>query len=245
MDAYDADRETVLEQCRKDGVERMIIVGTDPQMNRQALAFCDGRPGLFPTVGWHPHDAKDWTPDAWKPESEKAGDPRVVAVGEVGLDYFKNFSPPDQQKRVFSEAIRLARELKKPLVVHSREAHADVLELLKTEGRGEVTGVMHCFSAETPVARQALDIGFYISFSAVITYPKNNALRETARSVPADRLLVETDSPFLPPQDRRGQRNEPCAVRRVVETLAQTRGVSPEDLAGTVWDNASRLFRLG
>jgi len=222
----------------------MLIVGTDPATNRQALELTQSQPGFYPTVGWHPHDAKDWTQEGWTALCAQAEDPRVVAVGEVGLDYFKNFSPVDEQKNVFSESIRLARRIRKPLVVHSRDAHEDVLTLLREEGGREVAGLMHCFSADQTIAEAALDIGFYISFSAVLTYPKNTVLREIAVSIPADRVLVETDCPFLPPQDRRGQRNEPSAVKQVVSLLSQLRKTSPEQMAEQIWENAQRLFKL-
>ena len=244
LEDYDKDREEVLSRSRALGIERMVIVGTDPATNEQALEFSHSRPGLFPTVGWHPHDAKDWTPGAWERLARQAENPRVVAIGEVGLDYFKNFSPVEQQKTVFREAIRLARRLGKPLIVHSRDAHRDVIALLGEEGGGNAQGVMHCFSADWDTAKTSLEIGFYISFSAVITYPKNDALREVAGKVPADRLLAETDCPFLPPHGKRGQRNEPSAVSEVVQCLARARNNSEEETAEQIWGNAERLFRL-
>jgi TatD DNase family protein len=241
---YDGDRPEVLSRAREAGVERILIVGTDPTTNEQALDLVGSQPGLFATVGWHPHDAKDWTLEAWASLRRQAEDTRVVAIGEVGLDYFKNFSPADQQKKVFREAVRLSLEVGKPLVVHSRDAHGDALEILRDEGGKEIQGVMHCFSADAPTARSAMDTGFYISFSAVITYPKNSALREVAAQIPADRLLAETDCPFLPPQSKRGQRNEPSAVGEVVQWLAEIRKTPKERLAEQIWENAERLFRL-
>jgi TatD DNase family protein len=244
FDDYDADRAEVFSRARAAGVERMLIVGTDLLTNRQALELVASQPGLYAAVGWHPHDAKDWTSEAWADLARQAQDSRVVAIGEVGLDYFKNFSPADRQKAVFREAVRLAHAVGKPLIVHSRDAHADVMEILREEGGAGTPGVMHCFSAGGDVAQNAMDLGFFISFSAVITYPKNSALRDTASRIPADRLLAETDCPFLSPQSRRGKRNEPAAVGEVIRCLAEVRKTTEEEIANLVWANAERLFHL-
>lgn len=241
---YDNDREEVLSRARAAGVERMLVVGTDLETSRQALELVGSQNDLVASVGWHPHDAQDWSESAWKELSRLGREPKVVAVGEVGLDYFRNLSPPDRQREVFRKAIHLARDLGKPLIVHSREAHADVLAHLREEGGKEVRGVMHCFSGDQAVAEAALDLGFYISFAAVITYPKNDSLRSIAAKVPKDRILVETDSPFLPPQDRRGKRNEPLAVCQVAETVAQARGMNYALLTEQIWENGTRLFEL-
>lgn len=244
MEHFENDRSEVIARAQAVGLERMLVVGCDPKSNRLALALTEAEEGLYPTIGWHPHDAKDWNQRQWEEVSRLAAEPRVVAVGEVGLDFFRNLSPQKDQEKLFRKAIQLARELAKPLIVHSRDSQEKVLQLLQEEGKGEVTGVMHCFSADRKIADRSLEIGFYISFAATLTYPKNDDLRIVATSVPADRLLVETDSPYLPPQNARGKRNEPAAVVKVVETLAQLRKIDSEELAQQIWQNAERLFRL-
>ena len=239
---FDEDREQVLERARQAGVERMVIVGTDLESSRQSFALCEGRAGLFPTAGMHPHDASDSdeaTRASIRALCERAD---CVAVGETGLDYFKEFSPREAQLENFRWHLELARELDKPVVVHCRDAHEDTARLI-AEHPG-VRGVMHCYTYGEAELAPYLDAGFYISFSGVVTYPKNDHNRAAARAVPEERLLVETDCPFLAPQKKRGKRNEPALVAEVLRCVAEERGADFEQLARTTSDNATRLFGL-
>jgi len=240
--AFDADREAVFERAREAGVGRMILVGTNLETSHAAFELCAGRPGLYPTAGIHPHDAADADDAVRESIRELCEGPECVAVGETGLDFFKNYSPRGTQEDNFRWHLELARELDKPVVVHSRDAHDTVVEMLRAAGG--VRGVMHCYSLGEVELPAYLELGFYISFSGMVTYPKNEANRAAARAVPEDRLLVETDCPFLAPQTQRGKRNEPALVREVLGRIAQERGVEVERLARSTSENAARLFGL-
>ncbi len=239
---FDGDRAAVLTRAREAGVGRMLIVGTDLSSSRQCFELCAGEPSLYPTAGIHPHDAEGVTDADLAEIAALCEQPECVAVGETGLDYFKEYSPKTEQRRAFRWHLDLARRLDKPVIVHCRDAHRDTVELLR-EYPG-VRGVMHCFTMGVEELAPYLELGFYISFSGVVTYPKNEDNRAAAAAVPEDRLLVETDCPFLAPQGKRGKRNEPALVRLVLEHIAEVRGVSAEALARATSDNAARLFRL-
>jgi TatD DNase family protein len=241
-EAFDEDRSAVLERARAAGVVRMVVVGTDLATSRAALALCAREPGLFPTAGVHPHDADGATPEVRAEIRSLCERPDCVAVGETGLDYFKQYSPRAAQLASFGWHLDLARELDNPVVVHSREAHDDTARLIAE--RPGVRGVMHCYTMGTGELPPYLAAGLYISFSGVVTFPKNEANRAAARAVPAERLLVETDCPFLAPQGHRGKRNEPALVRRVLEVLAEARGEPFGALAQRTSDNAAELFGL-
>jgi TatD DNase family protein len=241
--SFERDLEAVLARARAAGVERMVVVGTTPATSRAALELCRGRPGLYPTAGIHPHDAAEADAAARAEIEELARAPECVAVGETGLDFFKEYSPRAAQLESFRWHLDLARELDKPVVVHCRDAHEAVVETLQsTPG---VRGVMHCYTMGPAELDPYLAAGMMISFSGVVTYPRNEANRAAARAVPADRLLVETDCPFLAPQGHRGRRNEPALVRQVLEAVARERGEDPGHLARVTSENAARLFGLG
>ena len=232
----------VLERARAAGVDRMIIVGTNPETSRQAFALCEGETGLYPTAGIHPHDSAAHGAASRAEIAALCRRPECVAVGETGLDWFRAFSPREAQLENFRWHLELARELALPIIVHSREAHADTLALLG-EFRG-VRGVMHCYTLGERELAPYLELGMFISFSGVVTYPKNVDNRAAALAVPLDRLLVETDCPFLAPQGRRGKRNEPALVRLVLEHIAGLRDVEVETLAQQTSRNAASLFGL-
>lgn len=240
---FDADRALVLARARDAGVGRMIIVGTNPQTSRQAFALCEGETGLYPTAGIHPHDCAEHGAESRAQIAALCRKKECVAVGETGLDWFRNLSPRAAQLENFRWHLELARELALPIIVHSREAHEDTLALL-SEFRG-VRGVMHCYTLGVRELDPYLELGMFISFSGVVTYPKNALNRAAALAVPADRLLVETDCPFLAPHPRRGQRNEPALARLVLEHIAGVRGVDVEALAQQTSRNAAQLFGLG
>jgi len=242
---FDADREAMLHRARAAGVRRMVTIGTDADTTRAAIAIAEREGDVWATAGVHPHDAGE-TDDVALAEVERlAGNPRVVAIGEIGLDFFRNLSPRDAQGRVFRRFIALARRLRKPVVVHCREAHAEVLSILSEERAAEVGGIMHCFSGDVEIARRCLDLGLVISLAGPVTYPNARALPDVARFVPADRLVVETDCPFLPPQGYRGKRNEPAYLALTAARVAELRGEPLEVFAGRASDNARRLLRIG
>jgi TatD DNase family protein len=192
----------------------------------------------------HPHDAADAADDDFRDMEAAARSPVVVALGEMGLDFFRNLSPPAVQEAVFRRQLRLARRVGKPVVLHCRDAHAPMLSMLAEEGVGEVGGVMHCFSADVEVAKRCLDLGLHVSLAGPVTYKNARALPDVARFVPADRLVLETDCPFLPPHPHRGQRNEPAWIALTLARVAELRGEDPERLAETTADTALRLFRI-
>ena len=241
---FDADRADMLARARQAGVRRMLTIGTELPTSRAAIALAEREPDVWAAVGVHPHDAAEADADVLADIERLAGEPRVVAVGEIGLDFFRNLSPRDAQERVFRHLVGVARRVGKPVVVHCREAHAEVLAILAEERVGEVGGIMHCFSGDVPVARRCLDLGLVVSLAGPVTYPNARALPEVARFVPADRLVIETDCPFLPPQGYRGKRNEPAYLALTAARVAELRGEPLEDIAQRTSDTACRLLRL-
>lgn len=239
---FDGDRAAVLQRARAAGVACMVIVGTDLASSRAAFQLCAGEIGLHPTAGIHPHDAAVSTPAERAAIEELCRTRECVAVGETGLDWFRNRSPRAQQLDNFLWQLALAEQLDKPVVIHCREAHADTVRCLAQFPR--VRGVMHCYSMGPEELAPYLEAGLFISFSGVLTYPKNAANRAAAAAVPLERLLVETDCPYLAPQARRGKRNEPAYVALVLEELARVRAASVAELARATSANAARLFGL-
>jgi len=239
---FDGDRDAVIARAREAGVERMIVVGTDLETSRRCFELAEGAPGLYATAGIHPHDAADVPGEVLAEVRALCEREDCVAVGETGLDHFKEYSPKVEQRRLFRWHLELARELDKPVIVHCRDAHADTVALLR-EVPG-VRGVMHCYSMGPEELPPYLELGFHISFSGVVTYPKNQFNRDAAAAVPEDRLLVETDCPFLAPQSKRGKRNEPALVVETLRRVAEVRGADPEALAERTSANAAALFGL-
>jgi TatD DNase family protein len=241
---FDADRDAMLARARAAGVRRMVTIGTDIETSRAAIAIARREADVWATVGVHPHDAGDSDEAALAEVQRLAGEARVVGVGEIGLDFFRNLSPRDAQERVLRRFIAVARDVRKPVVVHCRDAHAEALAILAEERVGEVGGIMHCFSGDVEIARRCLDLGLVISLAGPVTYPNARALPEVARFVPADRLVIETDCPFLPPQGYRGKRNEPAYLAITAARVAELRGEPVETLALRTTDNARRLLRV-
>jgi TatD DNase family protein len=248
-EVFAADLNQVIERAQAAGLERVMIIleAGNTQEEAQAGRACSFWPEIRIAVGVHPHHAQrfaDNAPGAADTVREQiARTPYARAVGEIGLDYHYDFSPPQVQHSVFQAQLRLARELALPVIIHTREAEADTIDLLKTVGGGEVRGVLHCFTGTQHLASAALDLGFYISLAGIITFPKAEDLRNVARQVPLDRLLVETDSPFLSPAPNRGGRNEPARVQRTAETLAALKGISVAELDRVTTANFHALFR--
>jgi len=241
---FDADREAMLGRAREAGVRRMLTIGTEPDSSRAAVALAAREADVWAAVGIHPHDAAGADEAAVKEIAGLAAEPRVVAIGEIGLDYFRNLSPPADQQRVFRALLGLARRIAKPVVVHCRDAHDDVLRILAEERVAEVRGIMHCFSGDVEIARRCLDLGLLISLAGPLTYPKARALPDVARFTPADRLVIETDCPFLPPQGHRGQRNEPAYLAITAARVAELRGEPVEAMAARLTVNACALLGI-
>lgn len=240
--SFDADRDEVLARAREAGVERMIVVGTDLETSEKAFALAREELFIYPSAGVHPHDAKDATPEVRQAIEALCRAPECVAVGETGLDYFKEWSPKARQIDSFHWQLSLAQQLDKPVIIHCRDAVGDTVAALR-EHPG-VRGVMHCYTYGPDELDDFLELGLYVSFSGVVTYPKNEPNREAAKRVPDDRLLIETDCPFLSPQPKRGKRNEPAHVVSVLETVAEVRGEEPAALARLTSENAANLFGL-
>jgi TatD DNase family protein len=241
---FDADRDAMLARARGAGVRRMLTIGTELESSRAAVAMAAREADVWATVGIHPHDAAAAGAAALEAIERLAAEPRVVAVGEIGLDYFRDLSPRPEQQRVFRALLELARRVGKPVVIHCREAHEDVLRMLEEARVADVGGIMHCFSGDAAIARRCLDLGLVISLAGPLTYPNARALPEVARFVPADRLVVETDCPFLPPQGHRGKRNEPAYLAITAARVAELRGERLEDVAARMTANACALLRI-
>lgn len=243
---YDHDRDEVFRRAQAAGVETLITIGCDLATSRSAVALAEAYPPVFATIGVHPHESKEMIEDWDKAFRSLSQRPKVVAYGEIGLDYHYDHSPRAVQRQRFREQIQLARELRLPLVIHTREAQEDTVTILREEGAADVGGVFHCFSGDAWLARDALDLGFYLSFSGILTFNNATTLREIAKTVPRDRILVETDGPYLTPVPHRGTRNEPAFVQHVAQTLAQTLTGSPsfESIADATVQNTKRLFKI-
>ncbi len=223
--AFAADREAVLARARAAGVGRVLTIGTDPDSSREAAALADRHADIYAAVGIHPHDATRADDTALAGIAALARGSRVVAVGEIGLDYFRNLSPPAAQRAALRAQLAVAREVGKPVLLHCREAHADLLALLVTDGVARVGGIMHCFSGDLAIAQRCLELGLLISIAGPVTYPNARRLLDVVRGVPLDLLVLETDCPYLPPQPWRGQRNEPAYVVATAARVAELCGV--------------------
>lgn len=243
---FSSDLSAVLHRAREAGVEKIIIVGGAGNLssNESAIRLAQTYPGLYATVGMHPHDAKEVTEEDLQRLKDLSRSERVVAIGETGLDFHYNYSPRQLQIGIFTRFVQMALETGLPLVVHNREADREVAERIRCEGKGKVQGVIHCFTSDYEAAREFLNLGFYISFSGIITFKNAEGLWEVARKLPIDRILIETDSPYLAPVPHRGKRNEPAFVHLVAETLAKVKGLTLEELAQATSANTARLFGI-
>ncbi|WP_305041855.1 TatD family hydrolase [Geoalkalibacter sp.] len=239
------DLDQVIARARDNGVRTILTVGCDLASSRQSIALAQRFAEVHAAVGIHPHDALQADDEGLKQLRAMLDAPKVVAVGETGLDFYRDRAPRDAQRLAFRRQIRLAREVARPLIVHDRDAHDEILSILREERASEVGGVIHCFSGDIAMARSCLEMGFYISFPATLTYPRNEELRQVARAVPMERLLLETDCPYLAPQPLRGKRNEPAYVRMTAEKVAEIKGLSLEDVARITTLNAHTLFGIG
>lgn len=243
---FGSDREKVLERARKLGVAGIINPGVDLESSRRSIELAEKYDDVFAAVGVHPHDAKTLDDATLKEIEELAAHPKVVAIGETGLDYYRNLSPGDVQRDAFAAQLELARRLGKPVIVHQRDSAADVRAMLAdwVRGGGVKGGVLHSFSGDVGNAREMLQMGFYIGISGPVTYDGAKKTREVVKMLPLDRVLLETDAPFLPPQPHRGRRNEPAFVAIVAREVAALRNMDEEELARASTENAGRLFSV-
>lgn len=232
---FDADRDAVIQRALDAGLERMVAIGSEA-----GVQLAGRYPFFYATAGIHPHHAAKATEDDFKRLDELLANPKVVAVGEIGLDYHYDFAPRDKQKAVFVRQMEIAAARKKPVVIHTREAWDDTFALLQLCPHG----IMHCFSGGPLEAQRALDLGFHLSFGGIVTYPKALDVQEAARIAPPDKLLIETDAPYLAPVPRRGKRNEPAFIAHTARKLADLRGVTFEEIARATTENARRLLLL-
>lgn len=243
---FDEDREAVLARAREAGVRRIVVIGAvgEPSSAERAVAMAERDPDVWATVATHPHDVDKMTDEWWATHERLARHPRVVAIGETGLDYYYDHSPRDTQQAAFRRFLELAHAVGKPVVCHIRDAHDDARTILR-EGRAADLGcVIHCFTGTPDDAREYAQMGCYVSFSGIVTYKTAQNLREAVPLVPKDRLMIETDCPYLAPVPRRGKRNEPAFVVHTAEVVAGCAGISFEDLARITTENASRVYRL-
>ncbi|MDD5724059.1 MAG: TatD family hydrolase [Syntrophales bacterium] len=243
MDEFDGDREAVIRRAQESGVDCIVTVGVNLEDSRKAVALAERYDMIYASVGVHPHDVKDIDETTYDLLRDLSKSSKVVAYGEIGLDFFRNLSPKDLQIRRFGEQLELAAQLALPVIIHDREAHKETVEMLKgrREGRG---GVVHCFSGDYDMAVSCLDMGFYISIPGTVTYKKSGTLRDIVRKLPIDRLLVETDCPFLSPEPERGRRNEPAYVAHTARRIAQIKDLPLEDVERVTSRNARDVFGI-
>ena len=244
---FSDDREAMLQRARDAGVQTLLAIGTGPGPEKldAALPYAEQHDWIYTTVGIHPHEAKEVTPAHLDQLARLAQHPKVIAWGEIGLDYFYDHSPRDTQAEVFRAQMELAHAAKLPIIIHCRDAWDDCLDQIeqhwKPTGLG---GILHCFTSSLEHAKRGLDLGFLISFAGNSTYPKTQSIRDVAKELPLDRILIETDAPYLAPQAFRGKRNEPAYVAEVAKTLATVRNLAPEEIAATTASNFRRFFGI-
>lgn len=242
MKEFDPDRKEVIERARLAGVDCIVTVGTNLGLSRKALSIARQYENIYATVGVHPHDVARADDKSFDELKALAEDPKVVAYGEIGLDYFRNISPREKQIEMFARQLELAEELNLPVIIHDRDAHEQTLRMVKASGVR--MGVFHCFSGDWAMARQCIDLGFYISVPGVVTFDKSKVLHDVVRQAPLDSILLETDCPYLTPVPHRGKRNEPSFIIHTAKKVAEIKGLAWEDVAQAAAVNTRKLFRI-
>lgn len=242
---YKSDLESVLSRAKAADVGCIINVGTSLVSSRKSVTLANRFDNIYASIGIHPHDASKVSDQDWHDLESLVKEPKVIAIGETGLDYYRNRSPHDDQQRIFHKHLVLAKAHNLPVIIHCREASNDCLSILHKHKNGGLKGVVHCFSGTKEIAGKCIELGLYISFAGPITFSNTNALREVAKSVPVERLLLETDCPFLSPQPKRGERNEPSYLSFIIPVLADIYGLSPQDIKRITTFNAYKLFGIG
>ncbi|MBP3967039.1 TatD family hydrolase [Paenibacillus lignilyticus] len=241
---FDEDRAEVIERAQAAGVHKLINIGFNRETIPTTMALAEQYSFIYAAVGWHPVDSIGMRPEDLDWIASLCDHPKVVAIGEIGLDYHWDTSPKDVQQRVFREQIQLAKQKRMPIVIHNRDAHEDVVRLLREEDAKDVGGVMHCFSGSWETAKQCLDMNFYISFGGPLTFTNARVPKEVLSQVPLDRILIETDAPYLAPHPHRGKRNESSFVRLVANTISEITGKSVEEVGKITTENAMKCFGI-
>ncbi|MFC1674512.1 TatD family hydrolase [Candidatus Omnitrophota bacterium] len=239
---FDRDREEVIARCREQGISHIINIGSSLRGSKDSLALANNCDFVYATVGLHPHEADSFNEKIPVVLSQLAREDKAVAIGEIGLDYFKNYSKQDNQKILFKSMLKLAKAAGLPVVIHNREAQEDMLKIIKSFM--PLKAVVHCFSGDQDFLRECLGLGFFISFTCNITYKKAEKLRALVKTAPLERLFLETDAPFLPPEGLRGARNEPVYVKNLAEEISRIKGLSFEEVASITTENAKEFFDL-
>ena len=242
---YQIDLPEVIKRAQEANLEAIIDIALDDGAIKRSLRMAEEYPGfVYTAAGLHPHDASEWTDDIPHKIRELAEKKKIVAIGEMGLDFHYELSPIEKQKEVFRKFLQLSQELDLPAVIHSRDASKDTMLIIHEENKGKLKGVLHCFSGDMDLAKEALNIGLLISFTGNITFPKADKIRNAAKEIPLDRIMIETDCPFLAPQTYRGKRNEPAYVVKVAEQIAEVKSISVEEAAEQTTKNAKRFFKI-
>ncbi|MTI48824.1 MAG: TatD family deoxyribonuclease [Firmicutes bacterium] len=241
---FDKDRDDIISDLKKDDVDIVINPGADFLSSVKAVSLSEKYENIYAAVGIHPHDAKTMDDETINVLRDLTKKGKVVAIGEIGLDYHYDNSPRDIQQQRFREQIKLAKELKLPIIVHDRDAHKDTFDIISEELDENLTGVIHSFSASTEMAKKYIDMGFYISFSGPITFKNAKQPKEVAKEIPLEHILIETDSPYLTPEPHRGKRNQPINVRYVAGKIAELKGIKFEEVAKVTAENTKRLFNI-
>jgi TatD DNase family protein len=244
MQDFDEDRIKVIERALEGGVTHIITVGIDLDSSLYALELASKHESIYAAVGYHPHNAQRYDSQYLEKLSEMSLEPKVVAWGEIGLDFFRRYSPKDAQLKIFLRQLEIADDLNLPVIIHDREAHNDVLTILKKMGKGERKGVIHCFSGDIDLAMAFIELGYYISIPGTVTYKKALQTKGVASSIPLEYMLVETDAPFLAPVPKRGKRNEPLFVNFTVQEIARLRNIEFEEVTEQTSKNAKILFGI-
>jgi TatD DNase family protein len=246
LDSYkfDEDRHEVIQRARDAGVHMLLNIGFNRETIPTTIALAEQYEFIYAAVGWHPVDSIDMLPEDLEWIERLCAHEKVVAIGEIGLDYHWDTSPKDVQQRVFREQIRLARKVGKPIVIHNRDAHEDVIRILQEENAAEVGGVMHCFSGSPETAKQCIDMNFYISFGGPVTFQNARVPKEVLKQVPLDKILIETDAPYLAPHPFRGKRNESSYVALVAQTAAELLGKTVEEIGAITTENGKKCFGI-
>jgi len=237
------DREQVIERAFSGGLAAIINIGYDLNASHEAVQIANNHKNVYAVVGIHPHNAKTIRTDVLASLRELARAPKVVAIGEIGLDYYRDLSPRQQQTEAFEEQLQLAKELQLPVVIHDREAHADVLQMMRKFGK-EISGVLHCFSGSIEMAEEAIKLGYMISIAGPVTFPNARRLHQVVEHLPTESIVLETDCPWLTPQSKRGKRNEPAFVVETAHKVADLKGIEVTELAEITSRNARQLLRI-
>jgi len=240
---FKKDREQVIERAFSGGLAAIVNIGYDLNASREAVQIANNHKNVYAVIGIHPHNAKTIRTDVLASLRELAQAPKVVAIGEIGLDYYRNLSPRQQQTEAFEEQLQLAKELQLPVVIHDREAHADVLQVIRKFGN-EISGVLHCFSGSIEMAEEASKLGYMISIAGPVTFPNARRLHQVVEHLPTESIVLETDCPWLTPQSKRGKRNEPAFIVETAHKVADLKGIQVDELAEITSRNARRLFRI-